>query len=247
MERRVFPGDIRALVSEELERRGFLAAFTERTGGASETPYSSLNLGSEVGDPPRAVLENRRRLGAVLGVGELVAARQVHGITVRRVAGHEAAEEADALVTRRRALPLAIMTADCLPVALASEAEGTVAAVHVGWRGLAAGIVQQGVSLFREPGEVVAALGPAIGPCHYEVGREVVEAVRQEVGEAIVTDSAAGRSMLDLAATVEWLLRQLGAQVVESAGLCTACETGRFFSHRRDGVTGRQALVAVRL
>ena len=247
MERRVFPGGIRALVSEELERRGFLAAFTERTGGASDAPYSSLNLGSEVGDAPEAVLENRARLRAALGIGELAAARQVHGVAVRRVAGgHEGAAEADALVTGRRGLPLAITTADCLPVAFASEVEGTVAAVHVGWRGLAAGIVQQGMSLFREPREVVAALGPAIGPCHYEVGPEVVEAVRGAAGEAVVARSSGDRFMLDLGATVEGILRERGAKV-ERVGVCTACEPRRFFSHRRDGVTGRQALVTVRL
>jgi purine-nucleoside/S-methyl-5'-thioadenosine phosphorylase / adenosine deaminase len=248
VERRVFPGDIRALVSEELERRGFLAAFTERIGGASEDPYSSLNLGSEVGDAPEAVLENRRRLGAALGVGELASARQVHGTAVLEVTGREAAPaEADALVTTRRSLPLAVMTADCVPVALASEAEGMVAAVHVGWRGLVAGIVQRALRLFGKPREVVAAIGPAIGPCHYEVGPEVVEAVRRAAGDSTVASPASGRPHLDLEATVEGVLRAGDVQAVERSGACTACEPARFFSHRRDGITGRQAMVAVRL
>jgi YfiH family protein len=248
VETRAFPGGIRALVSSELERRGFLAAFSERTGGISEAPYSSLNLGSQVGDSPENVRHNRGLLVDSLAVGELAAARQVHGTAVAHVTGRgEAAADADVLVTAHRALPLAIMTADCVAVALASEPEGTAAAAHVGWRGLASGVVQRTMGLFREPGEVVAAIGPAIGPCHYEVGPEVIDAVREGVGKVIVDGSRDAKRTLDLGATVEGLLRQLGAAVVEAAGICTACEPGRFFSHRRDGTTGRQALVLVRL
>jgi len=248
VERRAFPRDITALVSAELERRGFLAAFTERTGGVSAAPYASLNLGAEVGDLPDRVRDNQRLLAEALGIGSFATARQVHGTAVLRVtAGDPGPEDADVLMTDDTAVPLAVMTADCVPVALASEHQGTLAAVHVGWRGLASGVVQQAMGLFPEPRDVAAAIGPAIGPCHYEVGPEVVEAVGRGAGEAVVTGSAEGPSMLDLPATVEWLLRRLGAAVVEAAGVCTACEPTRFFSHRRDGVTGRQALVAVRL
>ena len=248
MERRAFPGDINTLVSSELERRGFLAAFTERTGGVSATPYSSLNLGAEVGDLPERIRINRRLLADSLGVQPFATARQVHGTAVLHVTARDAVTgDADVLTTTDSALPLAVMTADCVPVALASEHEGRLAAVHVGWRGLASGVVQRAMELFGGPRGVTASIGPAIGPCHYEVGPEVVEAVRHGVGKAVVAASQQGRFMLDLAATVEWFLRQLGAPVVEAAGVCTACEPGRFFSHRRDGITGRQALVTVGL
>jgi YfiH family protein len=248
VEHRALPGDIRALVSSELERRGFLAAFTERTGGSSQGPYSSLNLGAETGDVPAAVAENRGRLTEVLGVGELTMARQVHGTGVVRVerAGQDLAA-ADALVTSIRSVPLAIMTADCVPLALASERDGRLAAVHIGWRGLASGLVQIAVGLFGAPTEVVAAIGPAIGPCHYDVGPEVVEAVRHGTEGLARVEWAEGRSRLDIPATVESLLRRAGLAAVDRAKACTACEPLRFFSHRRDGTTGRQALVAVRL
>jgi YfiH family protein len=248
VERRVFLGDISALVSSELERRGFLAAFTERTGGASEAPYSTLNLGSEVGDAAELVHENRRRLSAALGVSGLTTTRQVHGTEVLQVPeSGERPAEADIITTSHKSLAVAIMTADCVPAALASESEGVIAAVHIGWRGLAAGIVQKALGLFRAPEGVVAAIGPAIGDCHYEVGPEVIEAVRGGAGDEVVASPRANRFMLDLGATVERLLRREGVRTVERAGVCTACETARFFSHRRDGVTGRQALVAVRL
>jgi YfiH family protein len=248
VERREFPGEIRALVSTELERRGFLAAFTERTGGASLRPYSSLNLGAETGDAAAAIDENRRRLREALVVGDLATARQVHGSDVARVerAGAELGE-CDALTTSLRSIPLAIMTADCVPLALASEREGRLAAVHVGWRGLASGLVQIAIGLFEAPSEIVAAIGPAIGPCHYEVGSGVVDAVRRGTRGVASVKRAEERPRLDIPATVESVLRYGGVAAVDRVDACTACESLRFFSHRRDGPTGRQALVAMRL
>ena len=248
MERRAFTGDIRALVSPRLERRGFLAAFTERTGGVSRDPYSSLNLGVGTGDEPSAVDRNRSTLGGALGLGELTSARQIHGATVAHVrAPGEELGEADALTTTVPSVGLAVMTADCVPLALASEREGRVAAVHLGWRGLAAGLVEVAVEQFGSPRDVVAAIGPAIGPCHYEVGPEVVEAVRRGTHGVASVEAREGAPRLDLPATVEGLLRRVGISEVDRSDACTACEPGRFFSHRRDGATGRQALVAVRL
>ena len=248
MERRAFSGDIRILVSSELERRGFLAAFTERGGGISSAPYSSLNLGTGIGDAPDAVRENRRRVTEALGVTHLVTARQVHGAAVVSVDRPEAdLGDADGLTTRSRSIPLGITTADCVAVALASEREGRLAAIHVGWRGLAAGLVQAALRLFEAPAEVAAAIGPAVGPCHYEVGPEVVEAVNAGTNGAASVQRAHGGYRLDIPATVERLLRDGGATAVERADACTACDSLRFFSHRRDGRTGRQALVAVRL
>lgn len=181
-------------------------------------------------------------------MGELALARQVHGTRVIPVEGSGSElGDADALVTSARGVPLAILTADCVPLALASEREGRLAAVHIGWRGLAAGLVPAAVGSFEAPADLAAAIGPAIGPCHYEVGPEVVEAVRAGTGGSAIVEDVSGRISLDIPGTVERLLRELGVPVVEAAGACTACEPLRFFSHRRDGRTGRQALVATRM
>ena len=240
-----------AVVSPVLERHGYLAAFTERTGGASRGPFATLNLSAEAGDQPAPVAENRDRLSTALGIGELVTTRQVHGDRLipvdRPVEGDREPEEADGMTTRSAGLPMAILVADCVPLVLASARENAVAAVHVGWRGLAAGLVQRSVRSFRRPDGIVAATGPSIGPCHYEVGEDVVRAVQAGArGEARVR-LADPRPRLDLAGTVEAVLRREGVLEVDRAPECTACETSRFFSHRRDGVTGRQALVAMRL
>lgn len=249
MERRTLKGRIRALVSAKLEDLGFLAAFTERTGGLSEPPFSSLNLGAHVRDLPERVRGNRGLMSDALGVGDLRTVRQVHGtgvLEVRGGGGHARPEEADALHTLEREVPLAVFVADCVPLALASGHEGRIAAVHAGWRGLASGILDSALAAFSRPSSVAAAIGPAIGRCHYEVGREVVEAIEAHIGVA-VADDAGTRSRLDLGATVEAALLRKGVATVERAEVCTACEPDRFFSHRRDRRTGRQALVAMRL
>lgn len=255
MERRRLAGEIHALVSRGLERRGFVAAFTERTGGASPSPFSSLNLGLHTGDDPRIVERNRSSLTAALGVQGLVTARQVHGAHILRVERREGSPagnplrpgRADALRTSSAGLALAVMTADCVPLVLASEQEGDLSVVHVGWRGLARGIVQGAVHAYAEPGRLAAAIGPAIGPCHYEVGEEVIDAVQRGTDGAFLSRDGGTRPRLDLPGTVEALLRGAGVRDVERAEECTACEAARFFSHRRDGRTGRQALVAVRV
>jgi hypothetical protein len=250
LERRRLKADLRALVSPELEGLGFLAAFTERTGGVSPGHFSSLNLGAETGDHPNLVGENRRRVGRALGTGELVSARQVHGtrlLSVKGPASIAGSRVGDGLITRAAGVPLAVMVADCVPLALASAAEEMLAAVHVGWRGLAAGIVQIAVRSFSGPSGVAAAIGPCVGPCHYEVGNEVVDQVLAGTeGRALVRDDGPG-PRLDLAGTVEAVLRELGVRTIDRAEECTACEPARFFSHRRDGTTGRQAMVAMRL
>jgi YfiH family protein len=243
-----------AIVATRLERAGFLAAFTERGGGASAGPFESLNLSQMVGDDPGAIAANRRLVVTGLELpGPFSLPEQVHGTGVARVESSDAGAGfddpggrtpgADALVTGSAGVPVAVLTADCLPVALASPATGLVAAVHAGWRGLAAGILAEAVSRFDDPGDVLAAVGPAIGPDHYEVGGEVVEAI----GDEGTFERRDGRTFLDLASTAEAFLRSMGVGSVDVARVCTACEPGRFFSHRRDGgSTGRQALVAVR-
>lgn len=245
-----------ALVSRALEEAGFLAAFSERTGGVSEGPYRSLNLSLSVGDDPARVGENRSRLAGGLAVRPFALGEQAHGARLVRVGSGRAGAGfhggpplagADGLVTASVGVALGVLVADCLPVVLASPAEGLVAVIHVGWRGLAAGIVQRAASLFERPRDVRVAIGPAIGPCHYEVGEDVALAVAAGSEAGAVTERRGGRRYLDLLETARLVLRARGLRRVEGTGLCTACHPNRFFSHRRDGVTGRQAGVAVRL
>jgi YfiH family protein len=216
--------------------------FTTRRGGASSGPFASLNLGRSTEDDPAAVAENHARLAGLVGVPEERIARggQVHGRDVVRHAEAPAGPTgpADGHATNLPELGVLVLTADCLPVALA--AEGAVAMVHAGWRGLAAGVLDEGLAALRDlgaDGPVRAAIGPGAGGCCYEVGDEVREAF------ADVPEARDGRR-IDLARVARSRLEAAGAQEVHVAGLCTMCDE-RFFSHRRDrGVTGRQGGVA---
>lgn len=221
------------------------AAFSARSGGVSTGPYESLNLGVRTGDSADCVRENRRRLTTALGLDppSVAMARQVHGADVVTHDEHPdppvfangavAEVEADGHVTARPGLPLCVLVADCLPVALAGP--GGVAMLHCGWRGLAAGIVRRGV---EEVGATAAAAGPGIGRDRFEVGDEVHEAF-----EHLGPDVADGR-LLDLEEITVRLLREAGVTSIETTGICTY-EDPRFYSHRRDqGVTGRQAGIA---
>lgn len=240
-----------------LEAEGFLVSFTERTGGVSEGPYASLNLAFRTGDERPRVLTNRARLRTALRIAEFAVPRQVHGthlISVGRTrAGLGFAKsgtrlEADALSVSLRRTPVAVLTADCVPLALVSPSERRAVVVHAGWRGLAAGIVGRALRTFAKPTGVLAAIGPAIGACHYEVGADVALAVSGGSEAGAVVRRRDGRLFVDLAATVRRSLRVDGVRSIEDADICTACEETRFFSHRRDGRrTGRQALIAMRM
>jgi hypothetical protein len=257
MERRQLDDEVRVLVPGNLEAEGFLVSFTERTGGVSEGPYASLNLAFRTGDRPARIVRNRGRLRAALGIAEFAVARQVHGshlVSVGRAraglgfAKPEARLEADALSVSLPQTPVAVLTADCVPLALASPSEQRAVVVHAGWRGLTAGIVRRALRTFDEPKDVRAAIGPAIGACHYEVGADVALAVSAGSQGGAVVKRRDGRVFVDLAATVRRSLRVDGVRSIEEAGVCTACEETRFFSHRRDGArTGRQALIAMRM
>ena len=247
-----------ALVSTTLEKAGFLAAFTERTGGTSAKPFDSLNLSLAVEDDAEKVRANRARVVEGLGIAPFATAEQVHGANAVRVGAKRAGAgwddldsripHADVLFTASAGLPLAVLTADCLPMVFASPATGVVAVVHAGWRGIAAGILPRAAALFDDPSDVRVAIGPAIGPDHYEVKEDVALAVASASGAGAVTDRRAGKLYLDLPATARAHLRALAIRKVEDTGLCTACQRGRFYSHRRDrGTTGRQAGIAVRL
>lgn len=221
-----------------------VAAFTTRLGGESQPPFDELNVGIRTGDDPSTVLANRRRLADALGrdpAGFLIG-RQVHGANLASRerapdpnpytdAAAPAPAEADAQLTATRGLTAFVQVADCVPVALAGA--DRVGAVHCGWRGLAAGIVERAVGA---TGAKAAAIGPAIGPCCYEVGPEVLAAF------AGMGKGVARGSNLDLGEVTRRQLARAGVTAVVSSGLCTSCESDLFFSHRRDGErSGRQA------
>jgi YfiH family protein len=256
LERRTLPEGPTALISTDLEDAGFLAAFTERTGGSSEGPFRSLNLGLATRDSPERVFDNRRRVTVAFGLPHVAALRQVHGSTVVRVEAGPSwrgfdrdrrdVPQGDALTTAAADLGLLILTADCVPVVMADPVTGTLTVAHAGWRGVAAGVLVRAVACFPEPARVLAAVGPAIGPDHYEVGEDVVAAVASASdGGAITTGGA--RPHLDLPGTVVQILGELGVRHIERSEECTACLPDRFFSYRRDGPTGRHALIAARL
>jgi hypothetical protein len=220
--------------------------FTTRHGGVSEGPFASLNLGKLTEDDPAAVDENRRRVGERVGMPweRFCYGRQVHGAEVRRASEPPGPErpyaEEDGQATALRDAAAIVFVADCLPVMLV--AEGAVAALHGGWRGLDGGIVAEGVGAIRDLGvdaPVQAVLGPSARGCCYEVGEEV-HAHFERYGARM------GARNLDLAIVATAQLREAGVEDVHDAGVCTMCDD-RFFSHRRDGgVTGRQAGVAWR-
>ena len=254
MERRTVDG-VTFLVAEEMERRGFLVAYSERIGGVSEPPFDTLNLGYATGDRPQRVRENRERLARALGHSMFAVAKQGHGSNLVLVGEKRAGAgfagppsplgEADALAVSRPALPVAVLVADCVPLALASPGQELLVAVHAGWRGMAAGVVGRALQTFGRR-DVLAAIGPSIGPCHYEVDEDVARAVAAGSESGAVTERRGGRLFLDLPGTVAGVLRAAGVRRIEAAEVCTACQPERFFSHRRDGETGRQSLLASR-
>jgi len=216
--------------------------FSTRAGGVSEGPYASLNLGRLTGDDVDRVDENRRRLCAEVGgsLGRLALNRQVHSTIVHRAEPGLHGEPGDGLWTDERDVPVLAFAADCLPIALVrTDAESPAAAVlHAGWRGLLDGIVGAGADALA--GTPRACIGPAIGPCCYEVGPEVSEPFAQAFGADVVQ----GRK-LDLRTAAERALCGAGVVEVEHVELCTACNPELFFSHRRTGEPrGVQGVIA---
>jgi polyphenol oxidase len=215
---------------------GARALFTTRRGGVSQTPYDTLNLGRWTDDDQAAVEENRARVLALTGAERFAFGRQVHGATVVRDDEADIVDADGQISTRPGVAPL-VLTADCLPVALA--APGAAGMVHAGWRGLAAGVLEQALSkLDGDP--LAAAIGPCARGCCYEVGDEV----REVLGLA----PAGAPALIDLPAIARERLTAAGVETVEDCGLCTMCtDPSLFFSHRRDGPrTGRQGGIAWR-
>jgi polyphenol oxidase len=234
----------------ELYIDGARIAFTDRNGGVSEPPYDTANLGLATGDDPTAVAENRRRVAHALGgdagdPGRWAWARQVHGGDAVEPAGPGRAGDADALVTTVPGLPLLVLVADCAPVALV--AGDAIAAVHVGWRGLLAGVVPAAVELVRRRGQgpVRAVVGPCISAKHYEFGARELDQLTRRLGPAISGRTANGAAALDLRAGVRAALDDAGVVEHIDVEICTYASDAHF-SHRRDGVTGRQGLLVTR-
>lgn len=224
------PPKVRALVST-------------RIGGVSEGAYSSLNLGDHVGDAAVAVAENRRRFSAAAGLLQPPAwLNQIHGCEVV-MAGVSERAAADACWTAQSGIPCAILTADCLPVLFTARDGSCVAAAHAGWRGLAAGVLEVTAASLPAPADqLMAWLGPAIGPTAFQVGDEVraaFVAMAAEDAMAFIADGKHWRA--DLFALARARLRRCGVTAIYGGGVCTVGNAEQFFSHRRDGVSGRFA------
>jgi YfiH family protein len=215
------------------EEPGYVVGFTTRAGGVSEAPYDSLNLTVGTGDDHLRVEENRRLACEAVGVaGESLAFnRQVHSPLVHRARAGARGEPGDGLWTDEPGVSMLAMSADCLPIAVArTDGPPALALLHAGWRGLSGGVVAAGVAALcvessRASG-LAAVVGPAIGPCCYEVG--------PEVSALFDPDLTRGRK-LDLWAAAERALHAAGVERVERVDLCTRCHPELFFSHRRDG------------
>ena len=224
--------------------RNVHALSTTRKGGVSSGAYASLNLGEHVGDDPRAVAANRGRLQQELSTVMPRWLKQVHGVRVARD-GDSMQEPADASVATRAGTACVIMTADCLPVIFCDKAGTRVAAAHAGWRGLSAGVLEATLdSMGVASKDVLAWMGPAIGPKAYEVGHEVRQAFvahSADAAKAFAPGRATDKWWCDLYSLARQRLEAAGVQSIHGGGLCTYTERERFYSFRRDGECGRMA------
>lgn len=216
-----------------------------RHGGVSQPPYESLNPAAHVGDDPAAVATNRARLGLP---GDPCWLQQVHGtrVAVLEENGVVGGLEADAAYSRTPGIICAVLTADCLPVLLCDRRGREVAAVHAGWRGLSSGVIEAALDHFQSPAaQLLAWLGPAIGPTVYEVGEEVYHAfVDADPDTAFAfTDTRPGHWRMDIYALARRRLQLRGLTQISGGDYCTFTDTARFYSYRRDGTTGRMASV----
>jgi YfiH family protein len=229
-------------------RGPYRVAFSTRLGGVSEGAFASLNLGILTEDDPASVVKNRTRLCDAVGADPdgATMAWQRHGATVTRaqsrgiVTPGTVYDHCDGLWSDQPGRAMLLLTADCIPIAIARTGDGApaVGILHAGWRGLLAGLVGVGVRALGVRG-LTAAIGPSIGPCCYEVGDEVAIPFREAFGDDVVRDGK-----LDLWTSAERALRAAGCDHVDRFDICTSCDA-RFFSHRRDnGKTGRQGVIA---
>ncbi len=237
--------------------RGLRHGFFTRLGGVSAAPYATLNVGASVGDDPEAVAVNRGRCFAALGLGEeqVITPFQVHGTRVVRVGSADRGRsiaDADGVLSDERGVALFLRFADCVPIVLYDRERPAIGLVHAGWRGTLDGIAGEAVRAMQahfgsRPQGLWAGIGPAIGPCCYEVGADLLEQFASRFGPGVVAGPKPGARLLNLPGANALALREAGVEQICQAGLCTACHTGEFFSHRREGGrTGRlAALVAL--
>jgi YfiH family protein len=244
--------ELRLFTFESLNRPGLKHAVFTRRGGVSPSPWASLNLGGTVGDDRSRVLENQRRAleaagrkeGGLHEVWQVHSADVVHAHTPR---GQQALIQADAMITSNPQVTLLMRFADCVPIFLYDPARQAIGLVHAGWLGTAKRIVAQTVRAMRDafgcqPADLLAGLGPSIGPDHYVIGDDVVQTVRQELGPQSdeVLTVRASQASLDLWLANRRLLESEGVSSIEVAGLCTACHLDDWYSHRAEGgKTGR--------
>jgi polyphenol oxidase len=225
---------------------GVHAACTTRRGGVSVGPWAGLNMGRSGGDDPAAVSENRGRvLAALKAPAEPLWIRQVHGVRVVRMPQDAGEPEADAVYSTEPGVVCAVQAADCLPVLLCDGAGTVVAAAHAGWRGLSGGVLERTVAALPvPPASLMAWLGPAIGPEAFEVGEEVREAfvgADAQAAQAFRAGLAPGKHYADLWLLARQRLLRAGVSRISGGGLSTHADPARFYSYRRDGVTGRMA------
>ncbi len=245
-------GDLRLYTFESLNRPGLQHAVFTRRGGISPSPWSSLNLGGTVGDDAPRVLENKRRVldSAGRSADSLYEVWQVHSADVvdaRQPRGQDGLRQADAMITANPRVTLLMRFADCVPILLYHPEKQAIGLVHAGWLGTVRKTVVHAVRAMQasygcDPGGLLAALGPSIGPDHYAVGDDVVGAVREALGSA--ADDALtvrnGKTYFDLWRANRHLLEGEGVASTEVAGLCTACHPEDWYSHRGEaGKTGR--------
>lgn len=244
-------------VFEELEAHGVKHAVASRHGGVSPAPFASLNMSTSVGDTPENVRENRERVARLLATSarDLVIAALSHGTSVKVVGKEDKGRRipaTDALVTAEPGIALFMTFADCVPIIVYDPVRRAVGLVHAGWRGTAAGVLERTIHTFQEcfgtrPEDLMVAFGPAIGPCHYEVGPDVLETFRRFGKVPVVArPSADGKVFLDLVATNREQAAALGVRRFLHAGICTACRTDLFYSHRGErGRTGRFGVIVM--
>jgi YfiH family protein len=226
---------------------------TTRAGGVGVAPHDTLNLGLRAEDNPEAVAENRRRVRAAVPADPLWL-RQVHGSEVvdADAADVPAEPAVDASVTAQPGRVLAVMVADCLPVVIADTEGKVLGAAHAGWRGLSGGVLENTLAAMRAKapaaGGFRAWVGPGIGPRHFEVGQDVLDAFTADDPATVrfftARPGVAGKWLADLAGLADFRLRRAGVQEVVLSGECTMTRADRYFSYRRDGVTGRMAMLA---
>ena len=229
-----------------------------RLGGVSASPFATLNTAHTVGDAPAAVAENHRRICRAMDadLASIAGGYQVHGASVALIGPQDRGRvrpATDVLLTDQPGIPLMQRFADCVPLVLYDPARRVLGLAHAGWRGTVRGVAVEAVRAMTQafgsrPAEVVAGIGPSIGPCCYKVGPEVAAQVRAgfQEGESWLLSQASGPIHLDLWAANRQQLEASGVGQVEVAGLCTACHTEEFFSHRAEkGRTGRFGVMAV--